>query len=62
MFKELREYLANYAYTIPSYNLQNYQQQLDQLNELILKEKDAALPKKKFTFARKQLQPVKSEE
>jgi hypothetical protein len=52
-FKELREYIATYAYSIPTYLLQNYQQHLDQTNEQINKEKEQALPKKKFTFARK---------
>ena len=56
-FKELREYIANYSYIIPSYNLQTYQQQLDTINESIVKEKEVALPKKKFTFARKQPAP-----
>ncbi len=53
-FKELREYIANYSYIIPPYNLQNYQTSLDQVGDKINKEKEAALPKKKFTFARKQ--------
>ena len=52
-FKELRDYIANYSYSIPNYNLQQYQSTLDNLNDYLVKEKEAALPKKKFTFARK---------
>lgn len=51
--KSLREYIANYSYTIPPYNLQNYNQQMDALNEAIIKGKELALPKQKFSFARK---------
>ena len=53
-YKDLRDYVANFSYSIPAYNLQNYQSSLDSLNEIINKEKDNALPKKKFAFARKQ--------
>jgi hypothetical protein len=52
-FKELRQYIANYSYIIPAYNLQTYNSSLDYMNDCIAKEKDTALPKKKFCFARK---------
>lgn len=53
-YKALREYVANYSYSIIAHNLQTYQANLDNLNEQINKEKETALPKKKFAFARKQ--------
>ena len=53
-YKDLRDYISNYSYSVPSYNLQSYQTQLDTLNTAIASEKDVAIPKKKFTFARKQ--------
>ena len=58
-YKALREYVANYSYSIVAHNLQTYQANLDSLNEAINKEKEVALPKKKFTFARKQVAPAK---
>jgi hypothetical protein len=60
-FKALREYVASYSYSISPYHLQSYQASLDSLNEAINKEKEVALPKKKFAFARKQAPAPKSQ-
>lgn len=32
-YKELRDYIANYSYSIPAYSQQHYQAALDALNE-----------------------------
>eukprot|EP00347_Sterkiella_histriomuscorum_P017079 403350749 len=53
-YKELRDYVAQYAYSVPSFVLQNCQKELDTLNDKITEQKEAAFPKKKFAFARKQ--------
>ena len=60
-FKALRDYVANYSYSIVAYNLQSYQANLDSLNEAINKEKEIALPKKKFAFAGKQAPAAKAQ-
>ena len=52
-YKELRQYIANYSYIIPAYSLQTYNSSLENMSDCIAKEKETALPKKKFCFARK---------
>ena len=52
-FKELREYIYTYTFAIPSHNFTSYSQKLDHFNDLFNQTKDVALPKKKFTFAKK---------
>ena len=52
-FKELREYVNNYTFAIPAAFFSGYQQKLNAFNDAYIQQKDQALPKKKFTFAKK---------
>ncbi|CDW85640.1 tubulin folding cofactor [Stylonychia lemnae] len=52
-YRQLRDYIATYAYSVPTYQLQQCQAGLDQLNEKITAQKELAFPKKKFAFVRK---------
>ena len=53
----LRDHVSNYQYAIPTGMFSRYQQALSQLNDLLLEQKDIAIPKKKFAFARKAKKP-----
>ena len=51
-FVELREYLAEIIFWLPSYTQQVFQKQIDSLHIRLNKEKDVAIPKSKFSFKR----------
>ena len=53
----LRDHISNYQYAIPTGMFSRYQQALNQLNDLLQEQKDTAIPKKKFAFARKAKKP-----
>ena len=52
-FKDLREYINMYTFAIPATFFSLYQQKLDNFNDVYNVQKDLALPKKKFSFAKK---------
>ena len=52
-FTAIRDHVAAVSYAIPAKLQANYQHQLTQLQQLYEAEKEKAIPKKKFTFARK---------
>ena len=52
-YSELREYVNNYTFAIPSTFFSLYQQKLDAFVEHYNKQKDQAIPKKKFAFKKK---------
>ena len=49
----LREQLTNYQYAIPTGMLSRYQATMRQFQDTFGEQKEAAMPKKKFTFVRK---------
>lgn len=53
VFKELRDYLANIIFCLPSYTQQLFQREVDALHQKLNKEKDKAIPKSKFSFKNK---------
>ena len=52
-YSELREYVNDYTFAIPSTFFSLYQQKLDAFIEAYNKQKDLAIPKKKFAFKKK---------
>jgi len=56
-FIELRDYVANVSYAIPVKLQGNFGRQLQELQQLHEQEKEKAIPKKKFSFARKKPAP-----
>ena len=48
--KELRDYLANILYVLPTYTRKVFQKEVDSLHTELNKEKEKALPKSKFSF------------
>lgn len=56
-FIELRDYISGVNYALPAMLQGRYQQALNQWITLYETEKDKAIPKKKFAFARKQNVP-----
>ena len=52
-FKELRDYLANILYVLPTYTRKIFQKEVDSLHAELNKEKDKAMPKSKFSFKMK---------
>ena len=56
-FVSLREHISNYQYAIPTVMFSKYQQALSHFNDLLQEQRDTAIPKKKFAFARKAKKP-----
>jgi hypothetical protein len=52
-YKELREYVNNYTFAIPSALFSQYQAKLNEFPHHFNRVKTEALPKKKFAFAKK---------
>ena len=52
-YQALREYINMYTFAIPATFFSLYQTKMDLFVETYNKQKDVALPKKKFTFAKK---------
>lgn len=52
-YSSLREYVNDYTFAIPSTFFSLYQQKLDAFIETYNKQKDLAIPKKKFAFKKK---------
>mmetsp|Transcript_29945 Transcript_29945/g.26505 ORF Transcript_29945/g.26505 Transcript_29945/m.26505 type:complete len:291 (-) Transcript_29945:170-1042(-) len=62
VFIELRDYLANILFCLPSYTQQSFQKEVDALHETLNKEKDKAIPKSKFSFKMKKGKAKKPKE
>ena len=52
-FKSLREYIFMYTFAIPAQNFASYQGKIDDYHQQFNVAKLSAIPKKKFTFAKK---------
>ena len=52
-YTKLRDHISNYQYAIPSGLFGKYQVTLGQFNDTFTENKEKAMPKKKFTFARR---------
>jgi len=61
-FSKLRDYIADINYALPSSLSGKYSNGFNAWNENFGKEKDKAIPKKKFSFARKEKKTKKKEE
>ncbi|CAI2374358.1 unnamed protein product [Moneuplotes crassus] len=61
-FKDLRDYLANILFCLPSYTQQSFQKEVDILHETLNSEREKAIPKSKFSFKMKKKQKKPKEE